>query len=569
MPTTNHQFDQPEYEAIDWHFAWYTNFEDLDTGVEVRDLEENLGNYQPKAGAKFFALDTGRIYLGDDDTWTEAPNSGGDPEYGSVTADTGTFGTVTAEDVSATNLLNLPIFGSFDEAPTETGSLIYISGEIDSEGVYRYDGESYRELAGGGSAMAGVGGEYTITGDGTTTEFRWETGIDITDTEIEWVTVDPSTDAASADFSRTIEGSEIVVEYRVPPDDGDALGWYWRAATPTDSTAESPSRLSTFEIDTDKSWKGYSISSVGSFDAAAIGTEDLSVSGHRTKEVDVENNIQPDQPGYIVIADDTAELVSASGRLIGYHAADDEATDIVDISASSSSADATTGEVTWSTALSKLTTTDTSPALQFVIVEHDETDDTGTVIASHTSLALEVDTVGGRNWDGRIVFSGVENGASLHTIALGDVTNTTAVDTVDRVSFVGGDVWHEGNFDPTAKADSPHGNEAHSTSYSAEGHDHATETITPATVSAGDVDATRATVSEAPADPTDVVRQTDLSGYYEIAGDVLQGGMNANGHSISNAGTITADSGEFSSYLSIPEVDGVPDEGNLWMRSDL
>lgn len=71
--TDNHDYDAPEKGATDWHLPLNSNFEQLDTDVEIRDSEGELNSYQPKAGAKFFATDTGNIYLGDGSKWTRAP----------------------------------------------------------------------------------------------------------------------------------------------------------------------------------------------------------------------------------------------------------------------------------------------------------------------------------------------------------------------------------------------------------------------------------------------------------------------------------------------------------------
>jgi len=51
------------------------NFEQLDTDVEIRDREDARDSYQPKDGAKFFAVDTGAVFLGDGDQWSTAPQA--------------------------------------------------------------------------------------------------------------------------------------------------------------------------------------------------------------------------------------------------------------------------------------------------------------------------------------------------------------------------------------------------------------------------------------------------------------------------------------------------------------
>lgn len=88
--TSNHEYEMPTEGSVDWHLPLNRNFESLDSDIEIRDIEENLDGYSPKPGAKFFATDTGRRYLGDGSQWTEAssqprtdvvaPHTTSDPE---------------------------------------------------------------------------------------------------------------------------------------------------------------------------------------------------------------------------------------------------------------------------------------------------------------------------------------------------------------------------------------------------------------------------------------------------------------------------------------------------------
>ena len=71
--TKNHNYNQPKKETADWHIPLNSNFEQLDTDVEIRDTEANLNDYDPKGGAKFLSVDTGRTYLGDGSSWSQLP----------------------------------------------------------------------------------------------------------------------------------------------------------------------------------------------------------------------------------------------------------------------------------------------------------------------------------------------------------------------------------------------------------------------------------------------------------------------------------------------------------------
>jgi hypothetical protein len=82
--TDNHSYNTPTRGATDWHVPLNDNFERLDGDVEVRDRASNRGDYVAKAGAKFFATDTGATYIGDGSNWNRLATSGQDPEFTSV-----------------------------------------------------------------------------------------------------------------------------------------------------------------------------------------------------------------------------------------------------------------------------------------------------------------------------------------------------------------------------------------------------------------------------------------------------------------------------------------------------
>jgi hypothetical protein len=83
---SNHDYNTPEEGSQDWHLPLNDNFEELDTDVEVRDIEANLDQYRPKRGAKFFATDSGRIYLGDSERWIEVSTTGASPSFDALTS---------------------------------------------------------------------------------------------------------------------------------------------------------------------------------------------------------------------------------------------------------------------------------------------------------------------------------------------------------------------------------------------------------------------------------------------------------------------------------------------------
>ncbi|MFD1641499.1 hypothetical protein [Halohasta litorea] len=75
--TENNDYNIPDQGATDWHTPLNDNFEKLDTDVEIRDVDANKGDYEPKSGAKYLATDTKRIYLGSGDAWEPFARLGG------------------------------------------------------------------------------------------------------------------------------------------------------------------------------------------------------------------------------------------------------------------------------------------------------------------------------------------------------------------------------------------------------------------------------------------------------------------------------------------------------------
>jgi hypothetical protein len=67
--TTNHGYRRPDRGSEDWNVPINENFARIDTGVEIRDVADNRGEYEPKQGSKFLATDSGRVHVGDGDEW--------------------------------------------------------------------------------------------------------------------------------------------------------------------------------------------------------------------------------------------------------------------------------------------------------------------------------------------------------------------------------------------------------------------------------------------------------------------------------------------------------------------
>ncbi|ELZ80494.1 hypothetical protein [Haloferax larsenii] len=63
------RYNTPDAGTLNWHVPLNENFKNLGTDVEIRDDDANKSNYDPAVGAKFFANDTKKVYLGDGSQW--------------------------------------------------------------------------------------------------------------------------------------------------------------------------------------------------------------------------------------------------------------------------------------------------------------------------------------------------------------------------------------------------------------------------------------------------------------------------------------------------------------------
>lgn len=72
--TDNHSYNTPSEGTTNWDVPLNENFQNLDVDVEIRDTDDNKSSYQPKAGAKYHATDTGAVYLGDGSAWQPVGN---------------------------------------------------------------------------------------------------------------------------------------------------------------------------------------------------------------------------------------------------------------------------------------------------------------------------------------------------------------------------------------------------------------------------------------------------------------------------------------------------------------
>ena len=82
------RYNTPQKGTEDWHQPLNENFEALSIDVEIRDTDANRSDHEPTDGAKYLAVDTGDVYLGDGSEWQSIGTISTDGESGgSVGAD--------------------------------------------------------------------------------------------------------------------------------------------------------------------------------------------------------------------------------------------------------------------------------------------------------------------------------------------------------------------------------------------------------------------------------------------------------------------------------------------------
>lgn len=244
--TDRHNWTVPTEGDNDYEITFDQFFNDLDSDVEIRDDEQFLSGYDPELGAKFFATDTGVIYIGDGNQWNELPLRDHNTRHEDGGADeidvTGLSGTL--QDPQE------PVTESVEDI---VSSLLIASGAITTT----YDDAANTLTVGfDESALSFFDGtNLTANVDATTATFN-----DMTATE-GFVTTSPSsgTDIANKDYvdavAQGLDWQEsVLAEQNDPPaspTDGDR---YLVGATPTGAWDTHAGELTQYVTDT---WEFY------------------------------------------------------------------------------------------------------------------------------------------------------------------------------------------------------------------------------------------------------------------------------------------------------------------------
>jgi len=170
--TPNHGYNVPDQGDEDWHQPLNENFEAYDTDIEIRDQESNLGDYDPKAGAKFLATDTEAMYVGNGNNWNQLATSGTQPSFDALNPSNNFLG------VGRDNRIGDEFFGVQATVKDEEFGGMYVNGadpaswpfygyatDGNTEAWHYYDGST-------GKWHLNIGGDIitptrlTVQGDG-------------------------------------------------------------------------------------------------------------------------------------------------------------------------------------------------------------------------------------------------------------------------------------------------------------------------------------------------------------------------------------------------------------------
>jgi hypothetical protein len=170
--TPNHGYNVPDQGDEDWHQPLNENFEAYDTDIEIRDQESNLGDYDPKAGAKFLATDTETMYVGNGNNWNQLATSGTRPTFDALNPSNNFLG------VGRDNRIGDEFFGVQATVKDEEFGGMYVNGadpaswpfygyatDGNTEAWHYYDGSTGKwHLNIGGDVITPT--RLTVQGDG-------------------------------------------------------------------------------------------------------------------------------------------------------------------------------------------------------------------------------------------------------------------------------------------------------------------------------------------------------------------------------------------------------------------
>lgn len=186
----NHGYNTPVEGSSDWHIPLNDNFEKLDVDIEVRDIESNIGEYIPYSGAKFLAMDTETVFLGNGNEWEELSSFGQNPTVDSLhTKRINDIHYVTPDSDLQTALDDLP----------NTGGMLVLSA-----GTHTVDSPFRRDI----NDVTVIGqGKYTTkieaSGDFNTVEL---VGTDSSTRRTNWTFRDLEIDTAHGSTSNSVFG---------------------------------------------------------------------------------------------------------------------------------------------------------------------------------------------------------------------------------------------------------------------------------------------------------------------------------------------------------------------------
>jgi hypothetical protein len=149
--TDNHNYNEPSKGATDWHIPINANWQAIDTDVEIRDTDANRSSYTPKAGAKYLATDTLKVYFGDGSNWNEQ-------------ADLSNIGTGGSLTTAEQNRANSQLVGLETGTSETSGSTSGENNRFVEQPLTLLDGHQFK--------LYRAGSQDTVSGDSTLRVYR-------------------------------------------------------------------------------------------------------------------------------------------------------------------------------------------------------------------------------------------------------------------------------------------------------------------------------------------------------------------------------------------------------------
>jgi len=121
--TDQHNWPTPDEGDSNYEDTFSDFFAQLDDAVEIRGVDSDKSNYSAVSGAKYFATDTEKLYIGDGSSWNHVGSTGKKPTFESL--DTGVIDVGKSELASVGNVIPIITAVGVSQQTVTTSSTEY------------------------------------------------------------------------------------------------------------------------------------------------------------------------------------------------------------------------------------------------------------------------------------------------------------------------------------------------------------------------------------------------------------------------------------------------------------